>query len=112
MLLPRMGLAKGGTQGDPKTGDEFCVTIQPSLVKLDAACREAGGFAIAGADDIFPVGPRGVVLPAVVAFAEEVKKRCGLALQWSQTEYFCWEGGLSEDAPSGLRLASMLVDGE
>ena len=88
------------------------MTIQPSLVKLDAACREAGGFAIAGADDIFPVGPRGVVLPAVVAFAEEVKKRCGLTLQWSKTEYFCWEGGLPEDAPTGLRLASRLVDGE
>ena len=28
---------EGGTQGDPKTGDDFCVTIQPSLVKLDAA---------------------------------------------------------------------------
>ena len=52
-----MGLAKGGTQGDPKTGDEFCVTIQPSLVKLDTE-----GFAIAGADDIFPVEPRGAVL--------------------------------------------------
>ena len=31
---------EGGTQGDPKTGDKFCLTIQPSLVKLYAACRE------------------------------------------------------------------------
>ena len=51
---------EGGTQGDPKTGDEFSVTLQPTLVKLDTACREAGGFAMAGGDDVFSVGPRGV----------------------------------------------------
>ena len=56
-------------QGDPKTGDEFSVTLQSSLVKLDAACKEAGGFTMAGADDVFPVGPRGAVIPAVEAFA-------------------------------------------
>ena len=64
------------------------MTLQPSLVGLDTACREAGRFAIAGADDVFGVVPRGVVLPAVVAFAAEVKERFGLSLQWSKTEYF------------------------
>ena len=87
---------EGGTQGDPKTGDEFCVTLQPSLEKLDAASKVGGGFSIAGADDIFCVGPRGVVLPAVVDFSKEVKQRCGLVLQWGKTEYFCWEGDLPE----------------
>ena len=41
---------EGGVQGDPITGDEFSVTLQPSLVKLDLHAREGGGFAIAGAD--------------------------------------------------------------
>ena len=39
---------EGGTQGDPKTGDDFAVTLQPSLLLLDAACSEGGGLARAG----------------------------------------------------------------
>ena len=64
-LAPTIGLecggklwgssGEGGTQGDPKTGDEFCVTLQPSLEKLDTDIRAGGGFAMAGADDISEV---------------------------------------------------------
>ena len=81
-LAPNIGLecggklwgtsGEGGTQGDPKTGDEFCVTLQPSLVKLDAEIRVGGGFAIAGADNIFGVGLRGTVLPAVATFEQTI----------------------------------------
>ena len=35
---------EGGTQGDPKTGDDFATTLQPSLLLLDAACGEGGGW--------------------------------------------------------------------
>ena len=120
-LTPTIGLECGGklwgssgevgTQGDPKTGDKFCVTLQPSLEKLDTDIRARGGFAMAGADDIFGVGPRGSVLPAVVAFAEEVRQRCGLSLQWGKTKYFCWEGGLPENTPPDLQLAGQEVGG-
>ena len=120
-LAPNIGLecggklwgtsGEGGTQGDPKTGDEFCVTLQPSLVKLDAEIRVGGGFAIAGADNIFGVGPRGTVLPAVATFEEEVRQRSGLSLQWRKTEYFCWEDGIPADAPPGLQLAGQEVGG-
>ena len=81
------------------------------MEKLDAASKEGGGFSIAGADDIFCVGPRGVVLPAVVEFSREVKQRCGLELQWGKTEYFCWEGDLPEGSPQGLKLAGRVVAG-
>ena len=43
---------EGGVQGDPITGDEFSVTLKPSLVKLDLHAREGGSFAIAGADNV------------------------------------------------------------
>ena len=101
---------EGGTQGDPKTGDEFCVTLQPSLELLDAECKAHGGFAMGGADDIFAFGPRGVVLAAVSRFAAEVGVRCGLNLQWGKTEYFCWQGGLPEGSPAELKLAGEVVD--
>ena len=50
----------------------------------------------AGADDIFALGRRG----AVANFSEEVAALCGLELQWSKTEYFCWRGDLPEGCPA------------
>ena len=102
---------EGGTQGDPKTGDEFCITLQPSLELLDADLKRHGGFAMGGADDIFAVGPRGSVLPAVSRFEAEVHARCGLKLQWGKTQYFCWQGGLPRGCPADLELAGCVVDG-
>ena len=66
---------------------------------------------MAGADDIFAFGPRGSVLPAVTRFATEVSGRCGLNLQWSKTEFFCWQGDIPADSPQDLKLAGRMVDG-
>ena len=51
------------------------------------------------------------MLQAVVNFSREVFARCGLQLQWSKTEYFCWRGGLPDDCPADLKLAGAVVDG-
>ena len=64
-----------------------------------------------GADDVFALGPRGVVLPAVSRFAAEVNGRCGLKLQWGKTEYFSWRGDLPEGCPEELKLAGRVVEG-
>ena len=44
---------QGVAQGDPTSGDCFSVILQPSLVRLDSDCREGGGMARAGHDDIY-----------------------------------------------------------
>ena len=100
---------EGGTQGDPKTGDLFSVTFQPSVVLLDNACRVGGGAARAGADDVFAIGLPEVVIPAGVEFAREVYDRCGLVLEWSKTELFSWEDDLPEYCPSGVTLAGRQI---
>ena len=121
ILSPESGLEAGGklwgrareagTQGDPSTGDLFAITLQPSLVRLDRACRAGGGLAMAGADDIVAQGPREVVMRALKDFETELKQRCGLELNWGKTTLFSWGGELPEDAPSDLKLAGKVVDG-
>ena len=40
-----MGVTKKGVvQGDPYSGDFFCVGLQPSLVQLDSECWAGGGM--------------------------------------------------------------------
>ena len=57
---------EGGTQGDSKTTDDFTVTLQPSVVRLDTACHdECGGTARGGADDIFAFAQRDVAVRVV-----------------------------------------------
>ena len=81
---------EGGTQGDPRATQDFCITLQPSLVLLDAACGEGGGLARGGADDVFAMGPRETVLQAVQDFAVEVQGRCGLEVQLSGRRLNCF----------------------
>ena len=102
---------QGVAQGDPKSGDFFCIGLQPSLVMLDSDCREGGGMARAGADDVCAIGPIDVVLPAVQRFSQEVWRRCRLRLQWQKTQMFAWDVDLPGDGPAGLTLAGEVVEG-
>ena len=99
---------EGENQGSPKAMASFAVTLQPSLVKLDAEVK-AGGVAIAGADDVNVLGPEAAVLTAVQNFKEEVAARCGLELRVDKSRLFKWEGGLPPNCPEGLPLAGEQV---
>ena len=105
--------AEGDTQGDSAASMRFCVGLQPSLRRLDAACRVGGGGGMArgGADDITAIGPANIVLPAVEEFAREVRERCLLHWEKTKTEVFTWEGNLPPGTPEGLTLAGEVVDG-
>ena len=80
--------AEGRYQGDPKAGGGFAITLQPSLFKLDEACRQGGGMAWAGWDDVVAVGPAEVVIPAVLEMAREVEERCNLKFQPTKSQIF------------------------
>ena len=101
----------GGPKGGPATGDIFVVALQPSLERRDAACKGAGGFAIAGADDVVAQGSEEGVMAALRVFEEEVRERCGLVLRWRKMELFKWRGDLPPDAPTGLTLAGRMAEG-
>ena len=99
----------GVVQGDPVSGAFQAVGFQPSVRRLDEECAVGGGAARAGADDVFSCGPPEVVLPAVQRFAEEIKERCGLTLQWRKSRVFCWQGEVPPYASPGLTLAGEQV---
>ena len=103
--------AEGEAQGDPKASAGFCVGLQPSLVKLDRDCREGGGSAIGGADDIYAVGPAEVVLAAVASFKEEVFERCCLRLQLDKSSLFSWYGQRPVGTPADIQMAGGMVEG-
>jgi hypothetical protein len=108
----RHGMAEGGAQGSPDAGAAFSVGLQPSLVRLDRACRAGGGCAFGGADDLYPTGPPHIVIPALLEFQREVKERCGLTLNMKKTKVFSWDGEVPAGSPAWLRLAGEEVDGE
>ena len=103
--------SQGVAQGDPASGDLFCIGLHPSLLKLDEDCRAGNGMARAGHDDVCAIGPPEIVLPAVKKFAQEVEQRCGLRLQWEKTEVFSWEGDLPDGTPEGIHLAGENING-
>ena len=105
--------AEGDTQGDPAASMRFCVALQPSLRRLDAACNTGGcgGMARAGADDVAAIGPAHIVLPAVEEFAREVQERCLLIWERTKSKVFTWNGELPEGTPTGLTLAGDEIDG-
>ena len=103
--------AEGMGQGDPPSGDFFSVGLHPDLLELDRACREGGGQARAGHDDVFAQGPANIVIPAVIRFAEAIWERCHLQLQWSKSHIFSWTGVLPEGTPPGVEMAGKIVDG-
>ena len=72
---------EGVVQGDPPSGDFFAIGLHSDLLELDKACREGGGIARAGHDDVFAMGPPNVVIAAVKKFASAIWKRCNLQLQ-------------------------------
>ena len=97
----------GHVQGDPTSSGFQSIGMQPSLERLSADC--APGVARAGADDVFALGPRHVVLPAIQCFASDIKERCGLSLQWGKSFVYCREGELPEYAAPGLTMAEEQV---
>ena len=62
--------SEGLVQGDPASGALQAVGLQPDLVTLDQLCAAGGGMARVGADDVYAVGPKEIVLPAVQFFSE------------------------------------------
>ena len=103
---------EGWAQGLSDSTAGFCIGMQPSLITLDADLKAGEGAAIAGADDVYAVGPPEVVLPASQSFKQEVGARCGLSLQLSKSRLFKWQGDLPPGTPNGLPLAGEKVNGE
>ena len=66
---------------------------------------------MAGADDVYAIGPPSVVLPAVQKFKQELAERCGLKLQPSKSRLFTWEGDLPAGTPDTMPLAGENVEG-
>ena len=101
-LAPSHGLESGGrlfgsasegqTQGDPEAAPWFCVGWHRHLRELDATLMEAGGMARAGMDDLYAVGPAGVVFRALEKFWVNVGEKCGLSLQRQKTEIYSQDG--------------------
>ena len=89
----------------------FSVGLHPDLKELDRVCREGGGQARAGHDDVFAQGPAAVVIPAVVKFSQSIWERCHLQLHWGKSHIFTWTGTLPEGTPEGVELAGKMVDG-
>ena len=90
-------MEEGLAQGDPPSGDLFAIGLQPVLKELDRICAEGGGETRAGHDDIFVQGPSHiVVVPAVIKFADSIKNRCNLKLQWAKSSIFSWSGVLPD----------------
>ena len=102
--------AEGLAQGDPPSGDLFCIGLQPDLLELDRACQKGGGQARAGHDDVFAQGPAEVVIPAVIRFSEAIWERCHLQLQWEKSAIFSWSVILPEGSPTGVKLAGRMID--
>ena len=103
--------SEGLAQGDPPSGDLFCIGLQPDLIELDRACNQAGGQARAGHDDVFVQGPAEIVIPAVTRFAKAIWERCHLQLQWDKSCIFTWTGILPVGTPEGVKIAGKIVDG-
>ena len=103
---------EGGTQGDSRTTDDFVITLQPSLVRLDTACKQEGGQASGGADDCFAFAPRQAAMAAVKSFSGEVKERTGLEVQWGKTEVYALGEELPDGAPDGMTRAGRMINGE
>ena len=102
----------GKVQGDPASGALQAVGMQPCLEELDQACQVDGGMARAGADDVFAVGRSEIILPAVQRFAQNIRTKCNLELQWTKCKVYKREGDLPPNTPPGLTLAGEMVDGE
>ena len=62
-------------------------------------------------DDGYAVGPKDIVMDAVQAFAEEVRRQCLLQLEWTKTEIFSWDEVLPAGCPAGITLAGEDVEG-
>ena len=84
---------------------------QPSLLKLDWACRAGGRLAVARADDTYANGPPEVGLPAVQSYSEEIWARANLQLRWTKTKMFSWTAALPDYTPPSISLAKEEVDG-
>ena len=104
------GLEREGHRGST-VGSIFCMVIHPALRRLDDRCKAAGGMARFGMDDGYAVGPKDIVMDAVQAFAEEVRRQCLLQLEWTKTEIFSWDEVLPAGCPAGITLAGEDVDG-
>ena len=102
---------EGVTQGDPESGPYFCVAIQEYVTMADRMLADGGGCARFGWDDGYLVGPSELVFATLDRFTKEVEDNCGLVLQRTKTEVFCWEGTLPADTPHGLVNAGTLVGG-
>ena len=81
---------------------------------MDAELRGGGrvprGGTVFGNDDGYVFGPPDIVYPALERFSVWILEQCGLRLQRSKTEIFCW-GELPAGTPAGMRRAGMEVNG-
>ena len=103
---------EGRTQGDPATGDNLAITLQPSLELLDEACKIGGGGALAGADDVVVYCHKNVLPQAIADFAKEIEERCGLRVQWRKNKLYSKSSALPDGCPEGVKRAGQYIDGE
>ena len=64
-------------------------------------------YLMAGADDVFSVGPPEVVFTAVENFARDIQQRCGLQLNRDKTKVYTRTGVMPAGALPGLTLAGI-----
>ena len=102
---------EGQTQGSPEAGFLFAVSIQKYLVKLDRSLADAGGFARAGWDDIYALGPPDVVFPSLDVFWQEVGEHCGLERQRAKCKVYSSSATRPATMPEDLLLAGDRIDG-
>ena len=84
----------------------------PQLQGLNTELQAVGGFAIAGNDDGYAIGPPSVVFPAVARFREAIRETCGLNLRLSKSLIYTKSGVLPPEAPEGMERAGTQVEGE
>ena len=102
---------QGMSQGDSEAGGLYCVGWHPQLQELNAEVQAAGGFAIAGNDDGYAIGPPSVVFPAVARFREAIRENCGLNLRLSKSLIYTRSGVLPPEAPEGMERAGVQEEG-
>ena len=81
--------------------------------QIDEDCKDGGGFAKGGHDDIVAVGPPEVVIRAFLRMEGNMREQCGTKFQ--RTKSVLYRGSacsLPENLPAGLRFGEEEVDGK
>ena len=63
-------------------------------------------------DDGYIIGPSDVIFPALVTSERRLQEECRLVLQRDKAGVLSWDGVLRMEAPAGMVLARLEMEGE